>query len=425
MRRDELHVTAPEHFREISHRVRFQEIFQGFLMRGQRVVYIDFRVAQHDGKLRACHALFASLAVLDFYVVGEVLEVTIQQAASFETGNYPADLVYALQGPYFTHAERLRLQVVVAQNIVRHVVGHRGKQFIAFFTRYAFLLGDVAQQDLDVYLAVGTVDARGVVYEVGVDATAVQAEFDAAPLRQPEIAAFAYDLAAQLVCIYAHVIAAAIADIGVAFRAGLHIGADAAVPKQVGGHPEYCLYKFVGLHRRIFGVEHRPRFLAQADGLRLPGEHAAALGNDLVVVVRPAGAWQLEQALALLEAGGHIGIRVQEDVLMIESRDELDLPRKQHPVSEHVTAHVADADDRKRISLRVESLLAEMTLDGFPGAARRDAHFLVVVAGRAAGGECVVEPEIVALRDFVRDVRESRSALVGGDNEIRVVAIAP
>ena len=52
-----------------------------------------------------------------------------------------------------------------------------------------------------------------------------------------------------------------------------------------------------------------------------------------------------------------------------------------------------------------------------------DAHRLVVVAGGAARCERVVEPELVALRDAVRGVGQVRGALVGGDNEVRIVLV--
>ena len=71
----------------------------------------------------------------------------------------------------------------------------------------------------------------------------------------------------------------------------------------------------------------------------------------------------------------------------------------------------------------VDVHLAEMALHRFPGAARGDAHLLVVVAGRAAGGEGIAEPEIVLVRDAVGDVGEGRGALVGGDHEIGIVAV--
>ncbi len=64
-----------------------------------------------------------------------------------------------------------------------------------------------------------------------------------------------------------------------------------------------------------------------------------------------------------------------------------------------------------------------MALHGFPRAARGDAHHLVVVTGRTAGGESVAEPESVLRRNAVRGVGEGRGALVGGDDEIGIVII--
>ena len=77
----------------------------------------------------------------------------------------------------------------------------------------------------------------------------------------------------------------------------------------------------------------------------------------------------------------------------------------------------------KSSALGVDAHLAEVALDRLPRAAGRDAHGLVVVAGRAAGREGVVEPEAVGLRDPVGDVGERRRALVGGDDEVGVVAV--
>ena len=95
--------------------------------------------------------------------------------------------------------------------------------------------------------------------------------------------------------------------------------------------------------------------------------------------------------------------------------------RKQ-PVAEHVARHVADADRRERRRADIDVHLAEMALDQFPGAAGGDAHFLVVVTGRAAGSERIAEPEIVRGGELVGDVGEGRGALVGGDDQIGIVA---
>ena len=96
---------------------------------------------------------------------------------------------------------------------------------------------------------------------------------------------------------------------------------------------------------------------------------------------------------------------------------------EQHAVAEHVARHVADADHAEGLALDIDVHLAEMALHALPGAARGDAHALVVVAGRAAGGEGVAEPEAVRLRDLVGDVGEGGGALVGGDDQVGVVLV--
>ena len=75
-------------------------------------------------------------------------------------------------------------------------------------------------------------------------------------------------------------------------------------------------------------------------------------------------------------------------------------------------------------ALRVDAELLEVALDRLPRALGGDAERLVVIARRAAGGERVVEPEAVLLRDAVGGVGERRRALVGGDHEVGVLAVA-
>ena len=98
--------------------------------------------------------------------------------------------------------------------------------------------------------------------------------------------------------------------------------------------------------------------------------------------------------------------------------------RQQHAVAEHIARHVADPDHREGRGLDVAVHLAEMPLHGLPGAARGDAHLLVVIAGRAARGEGVVEPEAELLADRIGGIRKRRRALVGGDHEIGIVLVA-
>ena len=109
---------------------------------------------------------------------------------------------------------------------------------------------------------------------------------------------------------------------------------------------------------------------------------------------------------------------------MVERGDQPNVLGQQHAVAEHVAAHVADADDGEVLGLGVDAHLAEVSLHRLPRALGGDAHRLVVVAHRTAGGERVAEPESVGLGDVVGDVGEGRGALVGGDDQIGVVAVA-
>jgi hypothetical protein len=101
------------------------------------------------------------------------------------------------------------------------------------------------------------------------------------------------------------------------------------------------------------------------------------------------------------------------------------VPRQQHAVAEHVTGHVPDTGDGEVVALHVEAERPEVPPHRDPGATGGDSHRLVVVALGAAGGERVAEPEPVVVGDRVGDVGEPRGALVGGDDEIRVVAVVP
>ena len=74
-------------------------------------------------------------------------------------------------------------------------------------------------------------------------------------------------------------------------------------------------------------------------------ENAPALGDQLGVVLVPGAATDFEQPLAFLEALRRVRIRVDEDVQMVEGRQQADVLRQQHAVAEYVAGHVADADD--------------------------------------------------------------------------------
>lgn len=101
---------------------------------------------------------------------------------------------------------------------------------------------------------------------------------------------------------------------------------------------------------------------------------------------------------------------------VVEGGHQLQLVRHQQAVAEHVAGHVADADDADVVLLHVDAALAEVPLHADPGALGGNPHALVVVAGGAARGEGVAEPEAVLGGDAVGDVGEGRRALVRGDH---------
>ena len=179
-----------------------------------------------------------------------------------------------------------------------------------------------------------------------------------------------------------------------------------------------------GLDLLGLDAEHGADLGAQRDRLLAAREDAAALRDQALVVIGPGRARQREHPLALLPALRRIGIGIEEDVAVVEGGDQLDRLRQQHAVAEHVARHVADAGDPDRLLLHVDAHFAEMALDRDPGALGGDPHRLVVVAVGAAAGEGVAEPEAALDRDRVGDVGEGRGALVGGDDEIGIVAVA-
>ena len=61
----------------------------------------------------------------------------------------------------------------------------------------------------------------------------LQRVLDAAALREAEVGALADHLAAQLAAVDAHRVVGAVADLGVALAARLHVGADAAEVEQL------------------------------------------------------------------------------------------------------------------------------------------------------------------------------------------------
>ena len=139
--------------------------------------------------------------------------------------------------------------------------------------------------------------------------------FDAAALREPEVAAFADHPRPHVRRVDAHAIVGAIADVGVVLARRLDVGADAAVVEQI----DLARVRMAGSRPRRSAlppveIEQRAHLGAERDRLRRPIEDAAAGADERRVVVAPGRTRQLEQPLALAKLALGIGIGVEEDV---------------------------------------------------------------------------------------------------------------
>src|SRR3546814_4549575 len=179
-------------------------------------------------------------------------------------------------------------------------------------------------RDLDIDLIIRAIDARAIVDEVGVDPSALRREGDARGLRHAQIGAFADDADAQILGIDAQRVVGGIADLGIILARRLQIGADAAEPQQVDRRLEDRRDQRGRLDLRLRQAEDSLHLGGQRDALLAAREDAAALRDQLLVIIVPARPRQLEQAVALLPAFRRIGIGVEEDVAVVERGDQPD-----------------------------------------------------------------------------------------------------
>ena len=273
----------------------------------------------------------------DGTVVGQVFDLAVEQAAALEIAHHPVEFANAGYAVGFGDRYGQRLQVVVAQHQFGHLIRHRGKQGVALGPGQPVFAHGVCQGDLDVDFDVGGVDAGGIVDRIGVAAAAIQRIGDAAFLGESQIGAFADHLGANLPGLDADCVIGTVTDIGVVFAGILDVGADTAKPQEIRLHRQDCGHDV--LWRGLAGLkpDHGCRLRRQVHRFQRPRNDHAALRQLGLVIVLPAGAAQVEQTAALGKSNGAVGVRINEDIAVIKSRQQLDLRRQQHAVAEHVT----------------------------------------------------------------------------------------
>ncbi len=270
---------------------------------------------------------------------------------------------------------------------------------------------------------IAAIHAGRVVDRIGVDEPAVEGVLDPAALGEPEVAALADQLATQLAAVDAHAIVGPVADIGVRLGGGLHIGADTAVPQHVDGCAHDGGHKLHRGEHRLLGTERALRSRRDLDLFQGARVHAAAFGDERCGIVGPTAPRHRIQPMTFGERLGRIWIGIDEDVPVIERGHQPQVRRPQQAVAEHVARHVADADDGHCVAVGILADRAGVTANALPRTAGGDAHRFVVVPNAAAGSKSIAQPKPVLGRDAVGHIAEGGRTLVGGNDEVRVVAV--
>src|SRR6185437_7214554 len=235
--------------------------------------------------------------------------------------------------------ERPVLVVVVREHKLAYLGGHRREQLIPAAGGHLAIADDLVEQDLDVDLVVRGVHPGRVVDEVGVDQPATQRVLDPRLLGKAQVPALADDLGPKLSRVYPNRVAGPVTSVGLHLPARLDVGADAAVPQQIDRSLQDRRDQLVGRQRRDAWIEPERGGGLWRDRHRLgrPWPYTAARGDQAGVVVGPRGSRLFEQPAALGEAERGIGVRIKENMPMVESSDQLDVGRKQHAVAEYIS----------------------------------------------------------------------------------------
>ena len=230
---------------------------------------------------------WAASAIGDRVALRQGLQLAVEPPALLERAHHAVVDVEHRGRLRAREAERLGLQVAAAQHPLGDRVGHVGQQPVALLAREVAVGDDRVEQDLDVDLVVGAVDAAGVVDRVGVDPAAGERVLDAAALGEAEVAALPDDAAAELAGVDADGVVGLVADVGVVLARGLDVGPDPAVPQQVDRGAQQRADQLRRREPVGLDPERLLRRRRHRDRLRGARPDAAALGDQRAVVVVP------------------------------------------------------------------------------------------------------------------------------------------
>jgi hypothetical protein len=135
----------------------------------QLVVEPQLRVGQDHRQLGPGQPLAEAPALGDLLVGGQGLDAPVEARAALKGADHVGVLEQHLGRRRFGDRQGLALHVVAAKHEVCDLAGHLREQAVARLAPEPARPHRAAQQDLDVDLDVGAVDAARVVDEVGVE----------------------------------------------------------------------------------------------------------------------------------------------------------------------------------------------------------------------------------------------------------------
>ena len=188
-------VTLSKNRGKISLRINLKEVLESFLGVDEAVVQVDFRVAQNYRNFRPCQTFLVAATFVYLCLMRQELEVAIEQTTFLEVSYQARRLVDTVGRHRLSHADSLRLQIVVPEHESGHVIRHRREQLVALLARHSHFLRDIAKKDLDVDLSIRAVDTRRVINEICINAPAVLAVLYSRALRESEVATLTNDFA--------------------------------------------------------------------------------------------------------------------------------------------------------------------------------------------------------------------------------------
>src|SRR5665213_764101 len=156
----------------------------------QRVIERDLAVREQQRQFRAGQAAAFTPALFDVVIVGQELDRAIEFAMTLEPAQQLLMLAQILDRAAFHEADRLALQIVVAQDQRCDLAGGRHQQPVTPAARDRRAGIGRIQQYFEVDLDIGSVDAGRIVDEIGINMAATGGVLDPPALGESEISAF-------------------------------------------------------------------------------------------------------------------------------------------------------------------------------------------------------------------------------------------